>query len=656
MINKLSVVLLSLLVAACSVQPTHQSLKNNALPPLLPVRDFVANTDYKGHYRISPDGRKLAWKAVAGSQEEIFVRTIGRDDSRSLGFNAQGYPFVWAQDSRRLLFIKDAGGDENFHLYRVDTDEPEPSPHDITPLNNTRVGIQQLIENDSAHILIVHNGRDKSVFDLYRLNLDSGDMTLIYQNTEQVARLITDRRGNLRARIRQDQENRYLEIPTGKNRQHYSHWRGLARWGLDDTIRPLSVNDQGNILHLLSNRGRDKIALMSLDMNTGKETLLYEHAEVDVNFVHINTANQQPALVYTQPGYPQVDVLDPTYNEVIKAIKAIGGDAPAGIYVSSTDDQQQWMTLDVNDDQSVKYYLYDRSSGQTELIGQQASHGFSAGLAKMKPIAFKARDGMKLHAYLTLPVTHSRPLPMVVLVHGGPFYRYIWQYNREVQFLANRGYAVLQINYRGSSGYGRRYMQAAIGEFAGKMHDDLIDGVNWAIEQGIADKQHIGIMGRSFGGYATLVGLSMTPKIFACGIDIVGPADLETLDKNFPAYWKPFMHRWRKYAGNPDIEEDRLRMREKSPLYFAHQVERPLLIIQGANDVRVKQDQSDRMVAALRAAGKEVDYKVIAGEGHHIRHWKNRLDVYRASEDFLAACLGGRSSGFDYYQLGSWMF
>jgi dipeptidyl aminopeptidase/acylaminoacyl peptidase len=245
---------------------------------------------------------------------------------------------------------------------------------------------------------------------------------------------------------------------------------------------------------------------------------------------------------------------------------------------------------------------------------------------------------------------------MVLLVHGGPFVRDIWQYNQEAQFLANRGYAVLQVNYRGSSGYGRDFMEAANGEFAGKMHDDLIDGVNWAVKEGIADAQHIAIQGGSYGGYATLVGLTMTPDIFACGIDIVGPTDLENLNRNFPAYWKPFMHRWRKAVGDPDNLADRELMRAKSPLFYAGQVKSPLLIIQGANDVRVQQEQADRMVQALRAAGKPVEYLLIAGEGHHIQHWKNRLKLYRATEDFLAACLGGRSSGFDYYQLGSWMF
>jgi dipeptidyl aminopeptidase/acylaminoacyl peptidase len=649
MSGQITIVLLSLLIAACAVQPTHDGLKGSTLPPLLPVRDFVANTAYNGHYRISPDGKKLAWKAVAGTREEIFVRTLGKEDVRSLGFGAQGYSFVWAQDSRRLLFIKDAGGNENFHLYRVAIDKPGQRPVDITPLENTRVGIQQIIEDDPAHILVIHNGRDKAVFDLYRLNLDSGAMTLLYQNTEQVTQLVTDRQGRLRARVRQDDDHRYLELPQGDS----GRWTVLTRWSLDDDVQLLKFNRDGDAIYMLSNRGRDKTALVRLDIATAKETVVYAHPDVDVSFAQLDLRTLEPALAYTQPDYPQVEALDPSLRDALAAFRQ---DGPAGIYVSSVDDAQQLVTVDVNDDREVAFYLLDRRSGQTSLLGKDASHNFADALASMQPIRFKARDGLTLHAYLTLPVTTDRPLPMVMLVHGGPFYRDIWQYNREAQFLANRGYAVLQVNYRGSSGYGRGFMEAAIGEFAGKMHADLIDGVNWAVDQGIADPKHIAIMGRSYGGYAALVGLTMTPETFACGIDIVGPADLETLDKNFPAYWQPFMHRWRQYVGNPDSAEDRARMRAQSPLYHADQVVRPLLIIQGANDVRVKQDQSDRMVEALRAAGKDVDYLVIEGEGHRIRHWKNRLREYRATEDFLAACLGGRSSGFDYYQLGSWLF
>ena len=647
MLGKMLVSLLSLFMVACSVQPTHKSLVDNGLPELLPVRDFVANTSSKGHYRISPDGEKLAWKAVAGTQEEIFVRSVGKKDVRNLGFSAQGYSFVWAQDSEHLLFIKDAGGNENFHLFRVNVNELEQEPVDITPLKNTRVGIQQIIENDPEHILIVHNGRDKTLFDLYKLNIKTGNMQLLYQNSEGIVWLLTDRKGQLQARVRQDKTSRYLELP--KNNE----WKVLTHWSQDDTVRPLKFTADGLAIHMLSNLGRDKIALVKLNIETAKETVVYEHPNVDVTFAQFNQKSLNPVLVYTQDGYPQITALDPALNEPLDKFRKKG---PAGIYVSSVDDSQQLVTLDINDDREVAFYLLDRRSGETTLLGKRESYEYADALATMQPISYTARDGLTLHGYLTVPATESRPLPMVMLVHGGPFARYIWQYNRQAQFLANRGYAVLQVNYRGSSGYGREFMEAAIGEFAGKMHDDLIDGVNWAVEQGIADEEHVAIMGSSFGGYATLVGLTKTPKVFACGIDIVGPADLISLDKNFPAYWKPFMHRWRKYTGNPDNESDRIRMREKSPLYHASKLERPLLIIQGANDVRVKQDQSDRMVEALREAGKSVDYEVISGEGHRIRHWKNRLSVYRKTEDFLAECLGGRSSGFDYYQLGSWLF
>ena len=650
MSGKITILLLSLLIAGCAVEPTHENLKDVTLPRLLPVRDFVANTDYNSHYRISPDGTKLAWKAVAGTREEIFVKTLDQEKVHSLGFNAQGYPFVWAQDSRRLLFIKDAGGNENFHLFLADTEVSDQTPVDITPLKNTRVGIQQVIENDPSNILIIHNGRDKAVFDLYRLNLDSGEQTLLYKNTEEVVRLLTDRQGRLRARVRQHASQRFLELPNSDN----SRWSVILSWTQDDDVIPLDFSKDGKALWLISNRGRDKRVLVRFDVRTGKETLVYAHPKVDVGHVEVSRRQQLPVLVYSQPDYPHVEALDPALRDVVQSFRK---DGPVGLYVSSADNAEERITLNVNNDREVAFYLYDRRSGVKTLLGKSASHTFADALSTVQPVQFKARDGLTLHGYLTLPQgTSKRPLPMVMLVHGGPFIRFIWNYNREVQFLANRGYAVLQVNYRGSSGYGRAFMEAAIGEFAGKMHTDLIDGVNWAVKEGIADPKHIAVMGASYGGYATLVGLTMTPEIFACGIDIVGPADLVSLSKNFPVYWQPFNYRWRKVVGDPDNIADRARMRAKSPLHFADQVQRPLLIVQGANDVRVKQDQSDRMVEALRAAGKPVEYMIISGEGHRIRHWKNRLKLYRATEDFLASCLGGRSSGFDYYQLGSWLF
>jgi len=649
MSRKIALLVVTLSIAACAVKPAHQNLDNEELPRLLPVRDFVANTSAMGQFRISPDGKKLAWKAVAGTREEIFVRSVGKSDARSLGFDAQGYHFIWTQDSKCLIYIRDAGGNENFHLFRVDIEQTGAKPVDLTPLAGTRVGIQQVIEDDARHILIVHNGRDKTAFDLYRLNLDSGKMTLIYKNTDRVVQFVTDKYGQLRARVKQNETHRILEVPSGSSGQ----WKELSRWSVDDTAWVLKFSKDGNSIYLLSNRGRDKVSLVKQNLSTGKERVVYARNDVDIGFVQFNRDTLEPALAYTHPDYPQVSALDPSLE---KDLRVFQKDGPAGIFVSSIDTAQQKLTVDVNSDREVAFYLYDRNSGEATLLGRGASHEYADALATMKPVSIKARDGLTLNGYLTIPRTARRPLPMVLLVHGGPFYRDIWRYNRRVQFLANRGYVVLQVNYRGSSGYGRAFMETAIGEFGGKMHDDLVDAVNWAVEQKIADPKRVAIMGRSFGGYATLVGLTQTPDTFACGVDIVGPADLEALSRNFPDYWKPFMHRWNRFNGDPANPEELQRMRDRSPLYHADKVKRPLLIIHGANDVRVKQDQSDRMVAALRAAGKPVEYVVIRGEGHRILHWKNRLKVSRKVEDFLADCLGGRSSGFDYYQLGSWAF
>ena len=649
MSGKILSLLLAVLLAGCAIQPTHHSLQDARLPRLLPVRDFVANTHSNDHYRISPDGTRLAWKAVAGTQSEIFVRTLGKDDTRSLGFDAQGYPFVWAQDSRHLLFIRDAGGNENFHLFRVDTTQPGQQPVDITPLPNTRVGIQQIIADDPNHILVLHNGRDKAVFDLYRLDLDNGKLTLLYKNDGQVLRVVTDRQGRLRARVRQTDTEQLLELP-----QSDGSWRELTRWSQDDEVVPLAFNATGDAVWMLSNRGRDKLALVRLDVTNGQEQVVYTDPAVDVRQVQISKLSHRPVLAYTMPDYPHLEILDPALREIADRF---GPQKPVGIRVTSSDDSEQLVTLAVNTDREVTSYLLDRRNGKLTLLGHGVSHAYADALSTMRPVSFPARDGLTLHGYLTLPQGAAmRPLPLVLLVHGGPFVRDTWHYNRLVQFLANRGYGVLQVNYRGSGGYGRGFMEKAVGEFAGKMQDDLLDGVAWVVREGIADPAHVAIMGGSYGGYATLAGLTLSPRTFACGIDLFGPADLVSLTENFPPYWRPFQHRWLRYAGDPAKPADRARMRTKSPLTYADRVERPLLVIQGANDVRVKQEQSDRMVAALRAAGKEVDYLVLSGEGHGIRHWPSRLKVYRATEDFLAHCLGGRSSGFDYYQLGSWLF
>lgn len=643
----IAVAVLSLL--GCATRPSHPALSDADLPRLLPVRDLVANVHYRGDYRISPDGTRLAWRQVHGLREQVFVRTLGRDDTRKLGFDAQGIPMFWAQDSRRLLLIKDAGGDENFHLYVADTDHPDRPLRDLTPLANTRVLVQQIIADDPGHILILHNARDRALFDLYRLDLDSGEQTLLHRNPGDVQRVITDRQGRLRARIRRVAADQLLELPGSAG-----GWTERLRWSPDDELLPLGFDAGGDGLWALSNRGRDKRALVRVDLAGGGERVIYRHPDADVGRVYLSHRSQVPALAYVHTDYTRVIRLDPALP---KLATLVPGKGPRRIRLTSIDDAEQRLVLAVDTDRGTTDYLYDGSSGQVTRLGSSPSLAFAADLADMRPVQLRARDGLALHGYLTLPRgSAGQGLPMVLLVHGGPFTRDLWGYNRRVQFLANRGYAVLQINYRGSSGYGRAFTEAAYGEFAGSMQDDLIDAVRWAVEQGIADPARVAIVGRSYGGYAALVGLTRDPDTFACGIAIVPPSDLVGLSEAFPPYWRPFMHRWRRAVGDPADPADRARMAAQSPINHAERVRAPVLIVQGANDVRVTRDQAEGMVAALRAAGKPVDYLLIPDEGHRIRHWKNRLKLYRASEDFLAGCLGGRSAGFDYYQLGSWLF
>ena len=416
----------------------------------------------------------------------------------------------------------------------------------------------------------------------------------------------------------------------------------------------MSIADGGATLYLLSNKGRDRRVLLAISAQTGAETLVYEDAVVDVSSIYTHPLTGKPLLAFTDPDYPKAEVLDPALRD---AFKFLNQTAPARINIHSSDREFQRLTFSLNTDKGTEWFLYDMTRERLEQLGASPSLEHKADLADMKPIEIRSRDGIALRGYLTLPKNiPPHHLPMVLWVHGGPWGRDTWGYNTDAQFLANRGYAVMQLNYRGSLGYGRRFEELAVGEFAGKMQDDLLDGVQWAIEQGIADPAKIAIAGGSYGGYATLVGLSFTPETFACGIDIFGPSDLTKLVEDFPPYWKFEMDRWHRFVGDPGKPADRAVMQSKSPLFKADNINKPLLVIQGGMDVRVRTDQSEALVNQLKRANKPVEYWFIPEAGHGLNRWPLRLKQFRKSEDFLAECMGGRSSGFDFYQLGAWLF
>ena len=641
---------------SCGEQPArHQSLLNSSLPKLLPVREFVANTSYNGNYTVSPDGKKLAWIAVHQFGRAIFVKTIGKDNAHPMELFS-GY-FRWASDSRRLLLLKGNKGDEQSHVWVLDTDQPKDPAVDLTPFANTHADIKDVISNSNS-ILIVHNHRDVHSFDLYRTDIVSHKSELVAQNPGDVASWITDNNGELFGRTRYSVNHNWLEIKQGNS------WRSIYSWQPTDSVEVLSVTTDHQRLWLRSNRGRDRVAILSISAKDGSEKLFKEDPDVDVSEVRISSITDEPMFAQFYPDYPRTDVYDSTLGNGLQSFRnSLMSERKQflGLEILNCDRLEENFILSVYDHSGKSYYLWNRKSGESKLLGDDATRRFAADLAPIRPVAFKSRDGLMLHGYLTLPqgVTPHK-LPMVLLVHGGPFVQDTWANpdwppnTTRVQFLANRGYAVLQVNFRGSTGYGRKFYEAAIGEFAGKMQLDLLDATGWAIREGVADPDHVAIMGASYGGYATLFALTQSPKTFACGIDIFGPSNLVSLLEKFPPYWQSIMPTWYRFVGDTASTEVRRNLTEKSPLKSASMVERPLLIIQGANDVRSTVDQSDSMVAALRAAGKTVEYVKISGMGHGIEHWTQGLKIYRKTEDFLSECLGGRSSGFDYYELAAW--
>jgi dipeptidyl aminopeptidase/acylaminoacyl peptidase len=633
-------------LAGCATTSLAPNTSPTAVSPdLIPVRDFVANCNSNFGYQISPDGRKLAWVGVLGVSMHIFVKDLERDFTHTLPVGYLYTGFTWAQDSRHLLFNFHEG-DENQLVLRLDTASGEEIPRFQAVVAEKGVSAVLVSQpaDDPDHILVAHNRRDKTIFDLYRVHLLSGRQTLVTENPGNVKAWLTDPRGRPAGRIVKQDENIALQLNEAA--------APIYTWSAADSVGFAGLSERGDRLFLLSNKGRDRVALLEIDIASGAEKVLHAHPQVDVTGVMVHPISGEPLTAYAQPDYPEVTRLNAAAPDFSNLKQGPGHRA-----VISSDRAFRRLVVAHTTDKGEAYFLYDKASGQATQIGASPSLSFKSSLADVRPVSFTSRDHIPLHGYLTLPVNApSKPHPMVLLVHGGPWERDGWRYDPEVQFLANRGYAVLQVNYRGSSGYGRRFRELAVGEFAGKMQDDLIDAVRWAIAQGYADPDRIAISGGSYGGYAALVGLTATPDTFACGIDQAGPTDLVRLVEDFPQTWKLEMDMWHRYAGDPAKASDREILRAKSPLFQTERIVRPLMVVQGGRDARVRPHQSIELVQRLRQQNKPVDFWLIPAEGHAVVHWPHQFKLFRKTENFLANCLGGRSGGFDYYQSGAWLF
>jgi dipeptidyl aminopeptidase/acylaminoacyl peptidase len=505
--------------------------------------------------------------------------------------------------------------------------------------------IQETSPQFPEELLIGLNDRNPQLHDVYRINIVTGTRGLVQQN-DGFAGFLTDENFNVRfaLRLTSDGGSEMLRLTeTG-------HWERFIKVDMEDTLTtsPIGFDKTGSVMYLVDSRGRNTAALTSLNLDTRELTLIAEDDRADVSDTMAHPTEKTLQAVSFTYLRKEWQTLDPSIAPDLDYLRTV---ADGDIEVTSrTLDDRHWIVAYLLDNGPVRYYHYDREQKDARFLftNRKALEGLP--LARMHPVSIKSRDNRDLVSYYTLPLDSDQeedghpdhPLPAVLLVHGGPWHRDDWGYNPLHQLLANRGYAVLSVNFRGSTGLGKDFINAANLEWGGKMHDDLIDTVQWAIEQGMADPERVAIMGGSYGGYATLVGMTFTPDIFACGVDIVGPSNLFTLINSIPPYWQPQIELWATRVGDHRTEEGQALLNERSPLSYVDQIRRPLLIGQGANDPRVKQSESDQIVQAMQAKGIPVTYVLYPDEGHGFARPENNLSFFAAAEAFLSKCLGGR--------------
>ena len=620
---------------------------------LIPRKVLFGNPD-KASPTLSPDGARIAYLApvdgvlnvwVGPAEDADSAKPITRDTGRGIRF------YVWAYTNKHLVYIQDKDGDENWRMYAVDLTTGDTL--DLTPLEGVQARVQRISNRFPEEILVGLNDRDPRHHDLYRLNLSSGEKRLVQKN-EGFAGFVIDDDYNVRfaMRLTPDGGSELLRPALGQAGESPggAGWEPFIKIGFQDslTTSPLGFDNSGRILYLFDSRDRNTSALATVNLDTGEERVLAENPQADVSGVMVHPTERHVQAVAFTHLREQWQVLDEAISADMAYLSAFAeGDVEV---VSRTLDDRYWIVAYAVDDGPIRYYRYSREERKAEFLFTNRMELEGLALARMHPVVIKSMDGLDLLSYYTLPVGSNgdgdplpdKPLPTVLLVHGGPFGRDSWGYHPQHQWLANRGYAVISVNFRGSTGIGKAFTNAANGEWGGKMHDDLVDAVGWAVQEGVADPQRIAIMGGSYGGYATLVGVTFTPEIFACGVDIVGPSNLVTLLESIPPYWQPQVEMFANRVGDHRTEEGRRFLGERSPLNYVERISKPLLIGQGANDPRVKQAESDQIVAAMREKNIPVAYVLYPDEGHGFARPENNLSFYAVAEAFLARCLGGR--------------
>jgi dipeptidyl aminopeptidase/acylaminoacyl peptidase len=581
--------------------------------------------------KISPDGHRVAYLAPVENVLNVWVGPI--DDIESAhavtGDSDRGIrAYAWAEDNRHLVYLQDSGGDENWHIHLVDVDAG--TSRDVTPFDEVQAQLLATSRRHPGTVLIGLNRRDPQVHDVYRLDLAGGELELVAENPGFVPWAIDDDlrpRGGIR------------HLPDGGIELVVDD-TVLLRAGIDDALatEPVTFSHDGSALYVLTSLDRNAVELCRIDLSTGQLEGVSGDPVYDVSSVDVNPDTLAIEVVSFLRDRVEHRALDPGRSADLAAMQAV---AEGDLVLGNRDHADRLRIIGFTaDDGPIAYHVFDRAEGTARFLFHHQPRLAGYSLRSMEPFSFSARDGLEVHGYLTFPADAREQLPAVLFVHGGPWARDVWGYSATAQWFADRGYLCVQVNYRGSTGYGKAFLNAADREWGGRMHDDLIDAVNHVVDQGYADPARIGIYGGSYGGYAALLGATFTPDVFACAVDVVGPSNLKTLIESIPPYWAPLLAQFQRRVGNPETEADFLWSR--SPLSRVNDIRIPMLIAQGANDPRVKMAESDQIVQAMEERGIPHTYMVFPDEGHGFAKPENSLRFQAEAERFLAEHLGGR--------------
>ncbi len=607
-------------------------------PKIYPVNDFFRNPD-RGFFRLSDDGAMLGFMEPASingqaARMNIFVQAL--DGSTPVGqakrlteeTERDISQFFW-KGSNTVIYEKDFKGDENFHVLTVNSATGQLT--DLTPFPGVRASIEDDLPDDPDHILVSHNQRNPEVFDVYRANIHTGDLTLVAKNPGNIVGWQTDHQGRVRAAIASDGLHSTLLFRNTEN----DDFRPIITTDFRTVVSPEFFTFDNESIYALSNRGRDCLALVIIDpYEPDVEQLVFDVDGIDLDGAGYSRLRKVLTVALFQTEKPKYHFFDKVSADRFAGLR----EKLPGYEISlqsQTRDETKYIVAAYNDRTPGSRYIYDAINSTLDKLADINPALAEDDMAPVQPIQYQSRDGLTIHGYLTLPRGRSSVnLPCIVNPHGGPWLRDSWGFNSEAQFLANRGYCVLQMNFRGSTGYGRKFWEASFGQWGLNMQNDITDGVQWLIEQGIADPERIAIYGGSYGGYAALAGITYTPDLYAAAVDYVGVSNLLTFMNTIPPYWKPLLTKMYTMVGDPAADHDRLVA--ASPALHADRIKAPLFIAQGANDPRVNKAESDQMVAALRSRGVDVEYLVKDDEGHGFHNDENKLEFYERTEAFLS--------------------